>query len=184
MRFFAEKIGGFEEIAITLTAPDSGKDNFLQTEVLNMLSEFEGRLKEDSDISYLSSFVAYLEYANQVMYGAREIPESRGLTLLLSRYFKVFAASEEASRMLGLLANEDFSSIAAMLRISDSRNESFIDEIELRGVLQDLDDLQENHIPPETQITRWGPLLRYLPLSDMLQWDAIRFMVFATLLIV
>jgi hydrophobe/amphiphile efflux-3 (HAE3) family protein len=184
MRFFAEKIGGFEEIAITLNAPDSEKNYFLQTDVLNMLSEFEGRLKENPDVSYLSSFVQYLEYANQVMYGAREIPESRGLTLLLSRYFKMFAASEEASRMLGLLTNEDFSSITVMLKIFDSRNQSFIDEIGLRGVLQDLDNLQENYIPPEIQITRWGPLLRYLPLSDMLQRDAIRSMVIATLLIV
>lgn len=184
MRFFAEKIGGFEEIAITLNAPDSEKNYFLQTDVLKMLAEFESRLKENPDISYLSSFVQYLEYANQVMYGTREIPESRGLTLLLSRYFKVFAASEEASRMLGLLTNEDFSSITVMLRIYDSRNQSFIDEIGLRGVLRDLDDLQENYIPPEIQITRWGPLLRYLPLSDMLKRDAIRSMVIATLLIV
>ena len=184
MRFFAEKIGGFEEIGITLTAPNHEKNYFLRTDVLNALSQFESSLKDIPDICYLSSFVQYLEYANQVMYGTREIPESRGLTLLLSRYFKVFASSEEASRVLGLLTNEDFSSITVMLRIYDSTNQSFIDEIGLRRVLRDLDDLQENYIPPEIQITRWGPLLRYLPLSDMLQRDAIRSMVIATLLIV
>jgi len=184
MRFFAEKIGGFEEIAITLTAPDNAKNYFLQTDVLHALSQFESRLIDNPDICYLSSFVQYLEYANQVMYGTREIPESRGLTLLLSRYFKVFASSEEASRTLGLLSNADFSSITVMLRIYDSHNQSFVDEIGLRGVLEDLDDLQENYIPPEIQITRWGPLLRYLPLSDMLQRDAIRSMVIAILLII
>ena len=184
MRFFAEKIGGFEEIGITLTAPNNEKNYFLQTDVLNALSQFESGLKDIPDICYLSSFVQYLEYANQVMYGTREIPESRGLTLLLSKYFKVFASSEEASRVLGLLINEDFSGITVMLRIYDSANQSFIDEIGLRGVLEDLDDLQENYIAPEIQITRWGPLLRYLPLSDMLQRDAIRSMVIATLLIV
>ncbi|UCF97118.1 MAG: MMPL family transporter, partial [Spirochaetaceae bacterium] len=184
MRFFAKKIGGFEEIGITLTAPDNQANYFLKTEVLGRLSQFESRLKDNPDICYLSSFVSYLEYANQVMYGRREIPQSRGLTLLLSRYFKVFAASEEASRVLGVLANEDFSSITMMLRIYDSVDQTFIDEIGLRDVLQELDTLQAEYIPGEIEIVRWGPLLRYLPLSDLLQRDAIRSMVIAALLII
>ena len=184
MRFFARKIGGFEEIGITLTAPENQANYFLRTEVLNQLSRFESHLAENPDVCYLSSFVSYLEYANDVMYGSREIPRSRGLTLLLSRYFKVFAASEEASRILGLLSNDDFSSITMLLRIYDSADQSFIDEIGLRDVLQELDELQAEYIPPEIQIERWGPLLRYLPLSDILQRDAVRSMVIAALLIV
>jgi predicted RND superfamily exporter protein len=184
MRFFAREIGGFEEIGITLTAPDNQANYFLQTEVLKRLSQFESRLAENPDICYLSSFVSYLEYANQVMYGTWEIPQTRALTLLLSRYFKVFAASEEASRVLGLLANEDFSSLTMMLRIYDSQDQSFIDEIGLREVLHMLDELQARYIPQGVQVERWGPLLRYLPLSDILQRDAVRSMVIAALLIV
>jgi predicted RND superfamily exporter protein len=184
MHFFARKIGGFEEIGITLTAPDNRANYFLRTDVLNSLSQFESRLAENPDICYLSSFVSYLEYANQVMYGRREIPQTRGLTLLLSRYFKVFAASEEASRVLGLLTNEDFSSLTMMLRIYDSADQSFIDEIGLREVLHQLDELQAEYIPDEVEIARWGPLLRYLPLSDILQRDAVRSMVIAALLII
>jgi predicted RND superfamily exporter protein len=184
MRFFARKIGGFEEIGITLTAPGNQANYFLKTEVLHSLSDFESRLRENPDICYLSSFVSYLEYANQVMYGTREIPQTRGLTLLLSRYFKVFAVSEEAGRVLGLLANEDFSSLTMMLRIYDSEDQSFIDEIGLREVLQDLDELQAEYIPAEVKIERWGPLLRYLPLSDVLQRDAVRSMVIAAVLII
>jgi len=184
MRFFARKIGGFEEIGITLTAPENQANYFLRTDVLNSLSQFESRLAEDPDICYLSSFVSYLEYANQVMYGKREIPQSRGLILLLSRYFKVFASSEEASRVLGLLVNEDFSSLTMMLRIYDSADQTFIDEIGLRAVLENLDGLQAEYIPPEVEIVRWGPLLRYLPLSDIMQRDAVRSMVIAALLII
>ncbi len=184
MRFFARKIGGFEEIGITLTAPDNQANYFLQSEVLQSLSRFEDRLAEIPDICYLSSFVSYLEHANQVMYGTREVPRSRGLTLLLSRYFKVFAASEEASRVLGLLTNEDFSSLTMMLRIYDAEDQTFIDEIGLRKVLGQLDELQAEYIPSGVEIERWGPLLRYLPLSDLLQRDAVRSMVIAALLIV
>jgi len=184
MRFFARKIGGFEEIGITLSAPDNQANYFLQSEVLQSLSQFEERLAEIPDICYLSSFVSYLEHANQVMYGTREVPRSRGLTLLLSRYFKVFAASEEASRVLGLLTNEDFSSLTMMLRIYDAEDQTFIDEIGLRKVLGQLDELQAEYIPSGVEIERWGPLLRYLPVSDLLQRDAIRSMVIAALLIV
>ena len=184
MHFFARKIGGFEEIGITLSAPDNQANYFLRTDVLNSLSKFESRLAENPDVCYLSSFVSYLEYANRVMYGKREIPQSRGLTLLLARYFKVFAASEEASRILGLLTNEDFSSLTMMLRIYDSADQTFIDEIGLRQVLQELDELQAEFVPAEIEIARWGPLLRYLPLSDILQRNAVRSMVIAALLIV
>jgi hydrophobe/amphiphile efflux-3 (HAE3) family protein len=184
MHFFARKIGGFEEIGITLTAPDDRPNYFLRTDVLNSLSQFESRLAENPDICYLSSFVSYLEYANQVMYGTREIPQTRGLTLLLSRYFKVFAASEEASRVLGLLTNEDFSNVTMMLRIYDSADQTFIDEIGLRAVLENLDELQAEYIPDEVEIARWGSLLRYLPLSDILQRDALRSMVIAAALII
>jgi predicted RND superfamily exporter protein len=184
MRFFARKIGGFEEIGITFTAPEGRANYFLSTEVLNDLARFEKRLTENPDVCYISSFVGYLEYANQVMYGNREIPRSRGLTLLLSRYFKVFAASEEASRVLGMLVNEDFSSLTMMLRIYDSSEQSFTDEVGLRDVLEQLDQLQAQYIPQEIEIQRWGPLLRYLPLSDILQRDAVRSMAVAALLIV
>jgi uncharacterized protein len=51
-------------------------------------------------------------------------------------------------------------------------------------VLADLDELQAEYVPPEVEIQRWGPLLRYLPLSDLLQRDAVRSTVIAALLIV
>ena len=181
MRFFTEKIGGFEEISITLSAPENRKNYFLNTEVLAQVSRFENSLAEIPDICYISSFLQYLKYLNQIMYGSYEIPSSRAPVLLLSRYFKLIASEEQ--NMVGFFANDDFSKLTVTVRIYDSAKLAFIDEIGLKKVLARIDDIQSREIPSEIKAERWGPILRYLSLSNILQRDSVKSMLIAVLAI-
>jgi len=179
MRFFTEKIGGFEEIAVTLTAPDGRKDYFLETEVLRGLARIEDRFAALPDVCYVSSFVGYLRHLNDVMNGSYAVPETRALTLLLSRYVRLISAGETANSLFRSLANEDFSAVTVKMRIYGSERGAFIDEIELRALLEQLDLVLDEELPAEIGVRRWGAILRYLSLSNVLQRDSIKSMLIA-----
>jgi predicted RND superfamily exporter protein len=171
MRFFAEKIGGFEEISIRLTAPGDRKNYFLEPVVLQRVARFEDSLAELPDVSYLTSFVRYLEQLNRVIYGVDGIPDTRAPALLLARYLKALDPREQS--MLGVPADEDFSHINITLRIYQSSEDEYIDETGLRRLLGKIDQIQERQLPQEISVERRGPILRYLSLSNALQRDSI-----------
>jgi len=179
MRFFTAKIGGFEEINVTLGAPNGQAAYFLDLDVLAAVSRFEDRLREIPDICYLTSFPQYVKDFNQVMYGSGGAPDSRAPVLLLSRYFRALAAQDQGSAGIASLANEEFSQITVKMRVYDSARGSFIDELGLRRLLQKIDAVQAAEIPGEVSVTRWGSILRYLSLSDVLQRDSLRSMLVA-----
>ena len=172
MRFFTGKIGGFENVSLSLAAPGNEANYFLRPEVLQQVARFENALAEISDICYISSFVQYLKHVNQVMYGSYGLPASRAPVLLLSRYLRVLAA-ESQGRALGAMANEDFSVLTITLRIFDSARGAFIDEVGLKDLLARIDAIQTRELPAELTVERWGPILRYLHLSNTLQRDAV-----------
>lgn len=177
MRFFTEKIGGFEEISINLSAPQNSSNYFLEPEVLEQVARFEHSLAELPDVSHITSFVQYLEQLNRIMYGDGGIPDSRAPALLLSRYLKILGAGNQS--VLGLIASQDFSSITISVRIYDSNEGEFIDEVGLRQLLTRIDEIQKRELPPEIAVQRWGPILRYLSLSNILQRDSIISMLIA-----
>jgi hydrophobe/amphiphile efflux-3 (HAE3) family protein len=177
MRFFTEKIGGFEQVSLNLSAPQNSSNYFLQPEVLKQIARFEDSLAELPDVSYLSSFVQYLKQLNRIMYGEEGIPDSRAPALLLSRYLRILEAGDQS--VLGSVAGPDFSSITITMRIYDSSAGEFIDEVGLRRLLARIDDVQKRELPPEIAVQRWGPILRYLSLSNILQRDAVLSMLIA-----
>ena len=174
MRFFTAKVGGFEEINLTLAAPNNEKGYFLNLDTLTMVSRFEDRLRAIPDICYLTSFLQYVKDFNRTMYGTYTVPDSRAPVLLLSRYFRALGSQDQEAGGLGSLANQDFSAITVKLRIYDSARASFIDELGLRELLGKIDAIQAAEIPGEITVTRWGRILRYLSLSNILQRDSLR----------
>jgi predicted RND superfamily exporter protein len=181
MKFFTEKIGGFEEISISLRAPQNRKNYFLEPEVLEQVARFEDSLAKLADISYITSFVQYLKQLNRIMYGLSGIPESRAPALLLSRYVRILAS--EKNNTLGFITSEDFSTITVTMRIYNSSEGEYIDEIGLRELLARIEEIQKLELPPEISIERWGPILRYLSLSDILQRDSLISMLIAAVAI-
>jgi predicted RND superfamily exporter protein len=177
MRFFTGKIGGFEEISINLRAPQNRKNYFLNPDVLAEIARFEDSLAELPDVSYITSFTRYLKQLNRIMYGREGIPSIRAPALLLSRYLKMLGSRSRGA--LGYIASQDFSSITVSMRIYDSSEGEFIDEAGLRKLLARIDEIQKQKLAPEIKIERWGPILRYLSLSNILQKDSIISMLIA-----
>jgi len=174
MRFFTAKVGGFEEVNLTLAAPNGEQGYFLNLDTLKLVSRFEDRLRGIPDVCYLTSFLQYVKEFNHSMYGTYAVPASRAPVLLLSRYFRALASQDQVAGGLASLANQDFSAITVKLRVYDSARASFIDEVGLRQLLGKIDVIQAAEIPREITVTRWGRILRYLSLSNILQRDSLR----------
>ena len=169
MYFLTSKLGGFDEINITLTAPDSTPRYFLQPENLAVVSELELGLRSIPDISYSLSFPSYLRFLNQVMSGVDKIPKTRGPVILLSRFLKILAGAGSASLGAANLSNEDFSQLTLSFRVYNSQTQKFIDEQGLRNLLDGIERQLATSLPSEIHSEIWGMSLQYLTLSDLLR---------------
>ncbi len=161
-------LGGFSTIYLTLSAPQGRKNYFLEPQVLEKVSKLEERIQSNPDIFHLLSFTAYLKALNRTMAGEYGLPETRGLTLLLSRYFKALSRQSQAGGMIGLLANEDFSRLTIAFRFYDSRTKRYLWEDGLRGLLGKVENHIGETLPPEVRWDLWGSSLILLSLSDIL----------------
>jgi hypothetical protein len=162
------ELGGFSTIYLTLSAPEGRKGYFLEPQALRRVSALEERLKSNPDIFYLLSFSSYLKELNRTMSGEAEIPENRGLILLLSRYFKAIARQEGETNPVGLLVDEDFSRLTIALRFYDSRKQRLLFEAGLRRLLAQIESHVEQTLPAEIKHELWGTSFILLSLSDIL----------------
>ena len=131
--FIADNLSGINQIQVTLEAPPEEKGYFLKPEVLKSVVAFEDALRAEPSINYLISFPSYIRHMNYRMYDTFEIPETRGLILLLSRYVTMLSRNEEEQSMIGVMANEDFNRIVCTFRTFDSKDGSFVSEKENGG---------------------------------------------------
>jgi predicted RND superfamily exporter protein len=183
MYFLTSKLGGFDEISVTVRAPDREPGYFLQPEPLQMVSALESRLKAIPDICYAVSFPAYLRYMNLVMNGEEGIPKTRGLILLLSRFMRVLAAEQGAGSPAANLFNEDFSELTLSFRIYNSRTGKFIDEQGLRDLLGKMKAVIAPSLPPGAGYDIRGMGLQYLSLSDLLRRNLVTSLLLSILIV-
>ncbi len=183
MYFLTSKLGGFDEINLTLTAPDNRKGYFLQPQILQEVSDLEKELRSLPDISYSVSFASYLRFLNKVMTGADEIPQTRGPALLLSRYMKVLAAGQAENNEVTNLSNEEFSQMTLSFRIFNSSTKKFIDEEGLRNLLGEMKEVIDSSLPEEIMPEIWGMSMQYLTLSDLLRQNLAKSMLLSVFLV-
>jgi hydrophobe/amphiphile efflux-3 (HAE3) family protein len=176
-----EKLGGFQQVYITVSAPEA--NHFQNPETLELVSDLETHLKQNPDICYLLSFVSYLKEANRVMTGRAEVPEKRSLIRLLSTYFKAMARQPEGNNQLGLLASEDFSRLTISLRIYDSANSGLLFEKNLRRLVAELESAVSDTLGTDLESEIWGIPLSFLTVSDMIDRDQRMSMLISLLLI-
>jgi len=167
-----QKVGGYQQLNITLTAPDDEKNFFLQNDVLSKMSEFEQCLLEHPDVTSVSSVSYYIRKLNEIMTGNDEIPENRGLIMLLSRYLHLFSQEEETSgSFFKQMADDDFTTVTMTFKIYDSTNNRFISENTLQALMTVIDTEIEKNLPSEYNPEVWGYDLRFLFLSERLFKD-------------
>ena len=174
MYFLTGKIGGFDELNLSLLAPEGQQGYFLRPEVLARVDALERRLAGIPDICYAVSFATYVRFLNQVASGQDRIPENRALILLLSRLVRALAAQSGGSNPASGLANEDFSRLTLSFRIYNSRTGKFINEQGLRDLLAEMKPLIASGLPAEVRAELWGMGLQYLSLSDLLRSNLVR----------
>lgn len=169
--FINENISSFQQMQLTLTAPDGEKNYFLKPEVLQAISRFERELGKLPDVKSSISMVSFIEILNEALSGTREIPDSRGLLLLLSRYARVFGEQESTASFIGNLINPEFSAFTFTIVMYDHRTGGFIYDKEMAMLLDQINLLVTEYIPAEMNPEVWGNGLRFTRLFILLQRD-------------
>ncbi len=168
--YIISNIGGFQSLNITLTAPDNEKNYFLKPEVLGKIFEFEQEMIKDPDVTSISSIAFYIVELNNIMNGKREIPESRALINLLSRYLKLLKNSEGTNDIIAQLSNQDFSQITITLKVFNSSNNRILAEASLKKLVDRVNlKIEDNLSGFNAEL--WSPDFRFLYLSELLSSD-------------
>jgi predicted RND superfamily exporter protein len=174
MFFLTGKMGGFDELNLSLHAPEGQEGYFLRPEALLRVDALERRLAALPDVCYAVSFASYVRFASQVATGEDRIPASRAPILLLSRIVRALAAEPGGNNPAAGLANEGFTRLTLSLRIYNSRTGKFINEQGLRDLLAQIQPLVDSGLPEGVRAELWGMGLQYLSLSDLLRGNLAR----------
>jgi predicted RND superfamily exporter protein len=170
-KFIATTIGGIQEYFLTLNAPEEEENFFLQQDVLRRIGELETKLLQDKDVSKVISFVAYLKQLNQVMFGKHEIPESKALIKLMSRYVKAISQNPEANQRIKLMANDNFSRLTLTIWAYDSEKQTIISDRALEEFVERVRDYADTSLEEEIDTDLWSESLRFLALSRFIKHD-------------
>lgn len=173
MFFLTEKIGGFDEINLTLLAPQGEGGYFLSADTLDQVSGLEKELRSNPDIGHVSAFTTYLDYVRSLLGQDGNAARSRVPILLLARMFRTLSVDENTARYLRIMANEEFSRLTLSMRIFNSQTGKFIDEKGLRIILEEVEQSAEAMLPAEVEWVTWGTSLRFLALADMIREDLV-----------
>ncbi len=166
LKKFSREVGGFDEINITLKAPDNEANYFLQPEVLDTIHFVENRIAEYPDISHLMSLPAYLSFASRVALGREGDFTNRGLNLLVSRMILSNGESGSAS-----LANEELSEMNLKLRVFNESEGRSVDELDTKRIADELNRILKQNLPEGVTWEMEGLTLDFLELSEIMRRD-------------
>ncbi|MCD6122176.1 MAG: MMPL family transporter [Spirochaetales bacterium] len=181
--YVVRKFGGFVYGYITLTGPADKNNYFLDPEILRKVANFEKKLKENHDISYISSFATYLQIMNKTMIGKYEIPKNRGLILLLSRYFKAIASTTGDNSIIGTVIHKNFNKLTVAIRIYNSDDNNYMLEPRFNTFIKKLIKDERETLGPDIKAEIWGDNLSPFFLSETLAHDLLTSVLFSALLI-
>ncbi|MBN2049233.1 MAG: MMPL family transporter [Spirochaetales bacterium] len=181
--FIAEHLSGINQVQVTLQGPSEEEGYFLKPEVLRDVSAFEDTLRDEAVVSYLISFPSYIREINRLATGEDEIPTTRGLILLLSRYFTTLAKSDGSQNMLSVMANEDFTQLVCTFRTFDKEHHRFESEKEMQQIIQRAGHNAERLLPSEIRVSFSGGSLRYTELYEQTREDQLKSTILALVFI-
>jgi hypothetical protein len=168
--YILNKIGGFQKINVSVTAPEGSENYFLRPENLEPVSRLEQEVLTHPNISSSISFPLFVRELNRMFSGREGIPENRGLILMTSRYINLLR-SQGGSDFVSLVSNENFTQITLTFYMYNRKTQNFLFEEELNELIGSIDAAMDTHLKEETEAEIWSYDLRHLYLSEILNRD-------------
>ncbi|MCF7940065.1 MAG: MMPL family transporter [Spirochaetia bacterium] len=170
--YLTERLGSFQPVNITLKAPGDQKDYFLREDIVQNVSQFEQELLSDPSVQAVRSYTSYLEDINQIMTGERGLPESRGLTMVVSRFFKLFD-QQTTDAMAKTLINQDYSEITINCQVRNPETGLLVNDQAFFDLYTYMHATIEEYLPAEIGHEVWCNALIYLNLSTIMDKDQV-----------
>ena len=173
-RFINEHSGGSQTFNITLTAPDGEEGYFLDTEVLKTVDTFETAIGAHPSVTYKLSFLGILKSMNKAVSGEESVPESRGLILLLNRYFQMIPTGKFILGQDSSIISEDGNSITIYLKMAEAETFNMMNEDDVKEFLTFAEEELEKYIGDSMESYFWGSTVLLLDLSRIFKQDQMR----------
>lgn len=182
-RFAIAKLGGYITVNLTLSAPEGKSGYFLDPPVLRRVAALEDKLLASPDVSYISSFVKYLEAYSRALDGTYGIPESRSAVLGFSRLFRGAMSTRAGQDAAGSLTNDDFSRLTLVVRVYDSRRGNLMYEDRLGEFAEEMRAAAADIAGADLRPVVWGSSMSAVAVSRQLAQDQISSSLIAAVLI-
>ena len=173
-RFINEHSGGSQTFNITLTAANNEKNFFLDPKILRKIDRFETVLGEHPSVTSKLSFNGILKAMNTTVNGVEEIPESRGLILLLYRYFGMIPKEKITFGQDSAIIDRDASRITIYLKLAEAGTYSLISEDGMREFQDFTNEEIRVFFDDPIEASMWGNTLLVLDSSRTIKQDQFR----------
>ncbi len=172
-KFIIENTGGSQTLNITLQAPNKEADFFLRPDMIQKIEVFENTLRENPSVISLLSFNSIIKNMNKSMSGSYSIPKSRGMILLLSRYFRMISRKNFSLGDQSNLISADGSSITIFLKVYDAHTHQFLAEKATHDLLHYVSVEIKTTLPEDITPYLWGNIVLYEESTETLNKDQI-----------
>lgn len=160
------KVGGLEDISITFYSKEEKKGFFLDPGALKSIRTIEKKIRTIDNVSFLSSYPSYLDYAGKVMSGKEGFFSSKGLNMLVARLFHT-AFGEQA----GQYVNKDFTRLTTTIKVYNNAENRPIDEHDTAEIKTELYSILSKNIPAGIEWKVQGMSFAFLDLSHQMRRD-------------
>ena len=170
LHFIMRNFAGVQRLNLYINAPEDSKNYFLDPENLQMITDLEKTILSYNNVSKISSFPSVIRDLNSIMTDKNEIPESRGLMLLMSKYFKALSGTVETGLSTNMI-NEDFSRINVTIMFYNSDVNAFLAEQGLRDLINSIETDTANILSDDLTFDLWGFDDEFLDLAENVNRD-------------
>lgn len=170
LSYIMDNFAGVQRLNLTINAPEDSKNYFLDPANLQKISLLERKLLLYDDVMKISSFPSIIRDLNLIMTGNEVVPESRGLMLLMSKYFKVLSDTVDTG-VSTIMVNEEFSRINLTIMIYNSRSNTFLSESGLRNLIESIESDSGKMLTEDLTFDLWGFDLEFLDLAKNVSRD-------------
>ena len=168
------RLGGFVDFNVTMTGPRDASGAvpagfFLDPQRLQAVERFEREVRALPGVSWSYSFVSELQRMNQALTGSHAVPERRAAVLLLAR---LMAARQTAGVAQGPSPLDlDGSQLHLNARVFDAEHGTFFLEGRFRELLEHVERLARELLPPDVTFHIWSGSVAALRLTEVLARD-------------